>query len=71
MGNYPRIPNLNNGAVVSLAKVIKHVMLSVTEAELAAMFMNAKEAVTMRNMLEELGHPQPPTPIVPDNFVAK
>ena len=42
-------------------------MSSAVEAELGALFINAKMAVLMRNTLEELGHPQPRTPIQTDN----
>eukprot|EP00957_Ditylum_brightwellii_P165600 12606411-Ditylum_brightwellii.AAC.1 len=45
-------------------------MASAVEAELGALFENAKEAIAIRNALEEMGHPQPPTPIQVDNAVA-
>ena len=45
-------------------------MASATEAELGAMYINAKEAIPIRKTLQELGHPQPPTPIITDNAVA-
>jgi hypothetical protein len=32
------------------------------EAELGALYINAHEAVPMRNLLQEMEHPQPPTP---------
>jgi len=32
------------------------------EAELGALFINAKEAVYLRQILMEMGHPQPKTP---------
>ena len=60
----------NNGAVLNLAHVIKHVMSSATEAELAALYIVAREAVYIRIILEELGHPQPPTPLQTDNSMA-
>ena len=53
----------NNGAVLNVSKVIKAVMSSAAEAELGGLFYNAKIAVPMRKTLEELGHPQPPTPV--------
>ncbi len=37
------------------------------EAELGALFLNAQEAKVLRLVREELGHPQPPTPIHVDN----
>jgi hypothetical protein len=60
----------NNGAVLNVAQIIKAVMSSAAEAELGALFINAKTAVPMRKALEELGHPQPPTPIQTDNSTA-
>ena len=42
-------------------------MSSTAEAELGALFINAKTAVSMRQTLKELGHPQPQTPIQTDN----
>jgi hypothetical protein len=61
---------LFNGAVFILAKIIKSVMQSAAEAECCGLYMNAKEAVPMRITLEELGHPQPATPIRTDNSTA-
>jgi hypothetical protein len=45
-------------------------MLSTVEAELGALFINAKTAIAMRHALDELGHPQLPTPIQTDNKTA-
>ena len=52
----------NNGAVLNTAQIIK-AMSSAAEAELGAMFINAREAVPARITLEELGHKQPKTPM--------
>ena len=46
---------LYNGPILALAKVIKNVMVSAAEAELAALFMNTQEAVGLRNYLEAMG----------------
>jgi hypothetical protein len=46
------------------------VVASATEAELAALYYNAREACTVRTILTEMVHPQPPTPIQTDNEVA-
>jgi hypothetical protein len=56
-----------NGPVNILCKILKNVLSSAAEAELAGLFLNGKEAVPKRITLEELGHPQPPTPMVTDN----
>ena len=61
----------NNGAVLNIAHIIKHVMTSATEAELAALYIMAREAVYIRIILEELGHKQPPTPLQTDNAMAE
>ena len=52
-----------NGAIYVLCTVLKLVASSAAEAELGALFLNAKEAKIFRLTLEELGHKQPPTPI--------
>ena len=61
----------NNGAVLNIAHIIKHVMSSATEAELAGLYIMAREAVYIRIILEELGHKQPPTPLQTDNSMAE
>ena len=61
----------NNGAILNIAQIIKAVMLSAAEAELGALFINTKEAVYLKNMLEEMGHPQPSTPIQTDYLMAE
>lgn len=59
-----------NGAIHTLCSFLKFVASSAAEAELGALFMNAKEAKVLRLTLQELGHPQPPTPIHCDNNTA-
>jgi hypothetical protein len=56
-----------NGAILNIAKIIHVVMSSTAEAELSALFINAKQAIPMRTTLEEFWHKQPPTPIQIDN----
>jgi hypothetical protein len=53
-----------------VSKVLKHVMSSTAEAEIGAVFINAKEGAVLRTTLEELGHKQPPTPMETDNTTA-
>eukprot|EP00804_Cyclotella_cryptica_P008445 CCRYP_003953-RG/>CCRYP_003953-RG protein AED:0.45 eAED:0.45 QI:0/-1/0/1/-1/0/1/0/87 len=45
-------------------------MSSAAEAELGALYINARETIPQRHLLNELGHPQPPTPIQIDNSTA-
>eukprot|EP00804_Cyclotella_cryptica_P024309 CCRYP_020871-RA/>CCRYP_020871-RA protein AED:0.34 eAED:0.32 QI:0/0/0/1/1/1/2/0/475 len=56
-----------NGAIAVLCTILKFVASSAAEAELGALFLNAKEANIMQLTLQELGHPQPPTPVHCDN----
>jgi len=59
-----------NGAVSIFSSVLCKVVSSTTEAKLAALFHNGKEACPMQIALEEKGHPKPPTPIVTNNQTA-
>jgi hypothetical protein len=56
-----------NGAIHVLGSIRDFVLASATEAELGACFFNASEGVTLRIILHEMGHPQPPTPLQVDN----
>jgi hypothetical protein len=60
----------NNGEVLNIAHIIKNVMSSATEAELAGSYIMACEAVYIRIILKELGHKQPPSPLQTDNAMA-
>lgn len=51
-----------NGPIYVPDKIIKAVMISVTEAEVDRLYMNAaQEAFPMRTTLEKLDHPQATT----------
>ena len=63
-------PDILNGAILHLAAIMKMVLSSAAEAEFGALFHNTKEATPLRTTLKELGHPQPPTPILVDNSTA-
>jgi hypothetical protein len=45
-------------------------MSSTAEAEIGALYLNAKEATVIRTTLDEMGHPQPATPMETDNSTA-
>jgi hypothetical protein len=60
----------NNGAIHVMCNIMREVLASAAEAELAALFHNGREACPLRITLEELGHQQPPTPIATDNTTA-
>ena len=59
-----------NGAVLAIAQIIKFVMASAAEAELAALFITAREMIPHRQTLIEMGWPQPKSPIQTDNSTA-
>ena len=59
-----------NGPILTQSKIVDTVMSSAQEAETGAGFFNAQQIVPLRIALEELGHPQGPTPIQFDNKVA-
>ena len=65
-GNLPEKCPIN-GPVYVISKILKIVMGSAAEAEIGASYMNAQESLPIRTCLEEMGHPQPPTPIEVDN----
>jgi hypothetical protein len=48
---------------------MKSVLSSATEAELGALFYNAKDAIELRTTLEAMGHPQMATPYRPTTNV--
>ena len=60
----------DNGAVLNLAQLIKAVMSSAAEAELGALYINAREAVPQRITLTEMGYKQPQTPMQTNNTTA-
>ena len=59
-----------NGIVYLVCKILRNIMASAAEAELGDLFLNCQEAVPIQITLEEMGHPQPPTPVQVDNSTA-
>ena len=72
LGSNPvnRQPISLNVAVYVFGGILKFVVASAAEAELGALFVNCKEGKVIRLVLQELGHPQPPTPVYCDNQTA-
>ena len=74
-GGYHFLGNKNliqcNTPILVIAKIIQGVMASAAEAEVGSLFINAQEAIPICQCLENLGHPQPPTPITTDNTTAR
>lgn len=67
--NEPAPPT--NGAIHVLCVIMREILASAAEAELAALFHNGREACPLRITLEELGHKQPATRIATDNTTAQ
>ena len=59
--------SLINGFIHVIAKILKNVLASASEAEISALFNCAKKEVPMRFTLIEIGHTQPPTPMCTNN----
>ncbi len=59
-----------NGTILSIAQIIKFVMASAAEAELAALFVTAQKMILHRQTLINMGWPQPKRPIQTDNSTA-
>ena len=59
-----------NGPVHIVSNIMRNVMASATEAEVGACFHNAQDACPIRTTLNEMGWPQPTTPIQVDNSCA-
>jgi hypothetical protein len=60
-----------NGAILILSEIMRNVMASAAEAEVGATFRCGQEGCPIRTTLQELGHPQPATPIQTDNKCAE
>eukprot|EP00804_Cyclotella_cryptica_P025032 CCRYP_015948-RA/>CCRYP_015948-RA protein AED:0.28 eAED:0.33 QI:0/0/0/0.75/1/1/4/0/587 len=60
----------HNGPILTIAQIIKFAMSPAAEAELAGLFICAKEMVPLRQSLIEMGWPQPKSPIQTDNTTA-
>ena len=64
-------PPMQNGPILVTTHRLKECVASAAEAELGGLFHNGREAIPIRTTLEELGHPQGPTPIQTDNTTAE
>ena len=68
--NRPHPSPKRNGPLNIECKTIRNVVASAAEAETNGLFHNAREALPIRHILMDMGHPQPPTPIKTDNSTA-
>ena len=60
-----------NGPIHTEYRILKHVVASATEADVAGLFQNVQTDVPLRITLHKLGFPQPPNPIKIDNSAAE
>ena len=60
----------NNGAVMTISKILKAVMSLAAEAELCALFVNCREVIPAQIVLEDMGHKQTTTHMKTDNTTA-
>ncbi len=70
LSNNDQLPP-NNGSIMTNATIIKALMSLAAEAELGALFLNAKEVVYLRQILTKMGHPQPRTLIQTNNTMTE
>ena len=48
-------------------RIMINIMVSATEAEMGELFENCQKSTSKSTALAEMGHLQPPTPVVTDN----
>eukprot|EP00804_Cyclotella_cryptica_P019119 CCRYP_019437-RA/>CCRYP_019437-RA protein AED:0.46 eAED:0.46 QI:0/-1/0/1/-1/1/1/0/160 len=60
----------HNMPVLTISQISKYVMASAAEAELAALYITARELIPLCNALAEMGWKQHKTPIQTDNSTA-
>jgi hypothetical protein len=58
------------GAILASTSIMQAVLSSAAEAEMGALYENTKKAAILRVTLEEMGYPQPATPVQTDNSTA-
>lgn len=59
-----------NGNILCISSILPTVVASAGEAEYGTLFINAQVATILRSILEDMGHPQPPTYLYTDNTCA-
>ena len=70
LDNKPPKPEINNGAVLNQAGILRMVVSSAAEAEIGGLFVGTKQGVIIRQTLEDMGWPQDATPVTVDNTTA-
>jgi hypothetical protein len=67
LGDGDTTSTFTNAPIHVLVKIMRNVLSSAAEAEVGAAFLNAQDACPFRQILIDLGHPQPATPLQTDN----
>jgi hypothetical protein len=70
MGNRDSTAEDKQGTVLASTAIMNAVLASASEAEIGALYENTRKASILRTTLEEMGYPQPPTPVQTDNSTA-
>jgi hypothetical protein len=70
MGNRDTNDDTTQGTVLATTSIMNAVLALASEAEIGALFENTRKATILRTTLEEMGYPQPPTPVQTDNSTA-
>jgi hypothetical protein len=60
-----------NGPLFTISRIMCNVMGSAAEAEIGTAYINGQEAIPIHTTLEEMGHPQPPTPMQVNDSTAE
>ena len=60
------VPRLN-GPIHNLCRILKNIVSSAAECEIAATFENGQDATVIQRILIKMGHPQPSTLIQVDS----
>ena len=60
-----------NDPILTECRSLRHVVASAAKAEIGGLFHNARTTIPIRQSLEVLDHPQPPTPIKTVNSTTK
>ena len=62
--------NTLNALIHIECNILLHVVSSAAEAEIGGVFVNSHFCLPLRAILKALNHPQPPTPVKTDNYIA-
>ena len=72
LSDHPKItkhPKLN-GTIIVECKTLRHMVSSSAESKVAGIYHNSRISIPIRQTLQALNHPQPPTPLKTDNSTA-